>query len=165
MAFRRKGRRPMPVGGGNQGINDDMGAQVGGGSRFAPRGVRSFTQNQNMPTAGAGDNIGGDLGMMNRQPGSSRFAPRGSNRVGQYPNYNPLSDEDTGNNISPNQDPRFVSGPRPIKFPRMRKPGSGGSRVMRRPTMSRLNRFKPKGNRLQRGVFPSGNTNSKKMGY
>jgi len=140
MARRKRGQgRPMPIGGGNSGMNNNMG--MGSGT----------------PTR----------------------APRNFHRVGQGGGFNPVGGN-TGNNLNVrrniNQDPRFVNNnlntrrgpvgggdPRFAPVPNLRQPGSGGSRVMSTPTVSGLN--KPKGNRLQRGVFPQGSSRSKKMGY
>ena len=129
---------PMPTAG-NRNFNNNMGQQTGG-SRFAPRGAQQFGMGAgNTP---ASDNIGGN---------SNRQDPRFANNPNQ--------------GSSNQQDPRFASGRRPAGLPNvnMRKPGSGGSRVMRRPTVGSLRNGGQ--NRLQSGRFPAGNSNSKKMGY
>ena len=157
---------PMPTAG-NTRLNNNMGQQ-GGGSRFAPRGSHQFG-------IGAGNNTAaGDAGEGNFQPRRSqdpRFAQPPSNNTyqgntgQQDPRFASPQSNDTYQGNVGQQDPRFASGRRPAGLPNvnMRKPGSGGSRVMRRPTVGSLRNNRQ--NRLQSGKFPVGTSNSKKMGY
>jgi len=168
----------MPVSGGDTGEND-----YGGGYMQDPRYATPYQEHAGsqdpryvnppqQPTAG-GDTGYGDMSFQNQQYGGARFAPRGPRQFGP-PQGGGMPTTDEGNYGGGNmQDPRYanpyqqhsggqdprwaVQPPQPAGM-RLRRPGSGGSRVMRRPTAGQRNR-------LQRGVYPAGNSGSKKMGY
>jgi len=175
--FNRGGRRPMPVGG-NSRANNNPGSGMGGNSRFAPRGPQRYGVNPGpMPTSGktGGGNVGG--GTMQ----DPRFSQGSKPMAGGQGMKNPKVHQDPryvrpqgGNNprIGSNRNQAFNlsragAGRRPVGLPNvnLRKPGSGGSRVMSRPTVGNFQRMQPRQNRLQKGVFPQGNSQSDKLGY
>jgi|10_taG_2_1085330.scaffolds.fasta_scaffold07985_2 hypothetical protein len=181
---------PMPTVG-NSRLNNNMGQQ-GGSSRFAPRGSQRFGLGAgNNPAVGEeGGNLSPRRSQDPRfayPQSNNSFQGNTKQQDPRFvtPQLNPAVGEEEGgfsprrsqdprfvtpqfNDFQGNaeqQDPRFVSGGRPVGLPNvnMRKPGSGGSRVMRRPTVGSMRNNRQ--NRLQSGRFPAGNSNSKKMGY
>jgi hypothetical protein len=165
-----------------------MGRRRAGNPRFAPRGPQQIAPGNNIMPAGG--NSGMNMGLRNRfnqdprqVTPSNNLTPRGgqggmNNNMGtlnQDPRYIKPSDNNipfggnqgNNNNMGSTGDPRFASGRRPAGLPNvnLRKPGSGGSRVMGRPTAGNFQRMQPKQNRLQKGVFPQGNSMSDKLGY
>ena len=157
----------MPAGGNSSKGNNLQNTNNGmnNNPRFAPRRPQQFrqqSQNGGMPAGQQGMNNNGN----NRQQGGARFAPRGPQRFGMNQGPMPMSEQGgSNNNFGRRQDPRYVTpqdnityegqgngqdpryaprnsgaGRRPVGLPnqQLRKPGSGGSRVMSRPTMGRM---------------------------
>ncbi|QDP50666.1 MAG: hypothetical protein Unbinned1966contig1000_41 [Prokaryotic dsDNA virus sp.] len=161
MAFNRRGRRPMPAGG-NSGMNNNMGRRRAGNSRFAPRGPQRFGVNPGpMPAGQTSDNtgnfgagrrqdpryvqpqnnnttFGGQGGMQDNVGGGRRQDPR----YVQPQNTPRIGNQGQGQRFSPTG---VGQGRRPAGLPNieMRKPGSGGSRVMNTPSMGRRNFMRP----------------------
>jgi len=172
MAFNRRGRRPMPVGGNTQ-MDNSMSRRNVGNSRFAPRGPQGMSNNV-MPKKMGNRPMGNQpmprfskpLNQRNQMgPGQNMQQNRNFNRQKPYA-VNPGTQDNTTfggqgqNNTFENQGPRFSptgvgQGRRPQGLPnvQMRKPGSGGSRVMNTPSVGRRNNFMRPNQKNQQNNF------------
>ena len=125
MAFNRRGRRPMPIGGGNSRMNNNPRGGTGGNSRFAPRGAQRFGVNPGpMPAGGASEGGGNFSGGRRQDPryvqpqtGDTTFGGEGGmqNNFGggrrQDPRFaQPLSQMDNNFGGGRKQDPRYAYG-------------------------------------------------------